>query len=734
MVHAIGTRGGARRRPRHGWRTVAAATLALVGASLVVAPTTARADDPTLIVYRADTRSPAEVRRTSGFVARGIMLHQPGEPFAPDMSLYNHARGIPEDPHPSYTGSGYVGTFSTFDAARRWLGLHHSGTGYIYQIRASGNFIDVEESLRQYAPYPREGEVAVMSYIHISQVLGWQQYVTGLGSGYESNPAYDRRYDRSRGAGARPDLAGFPAHHEAWRQQPWSERSRCQASSKKSSSVECVPLLTNLEAARDFWIDFRDESPMVAPIQIQAATLASSRVRNLWWLLIGDRLLKFRTDDGAVLSNRLISEEWPALQETPFARGIDAMTQNPEHIDEYWLFREDKVATYAAYSDTMSRSTTISHAFPGLAGTPMRHGIDAVVSTGNSYELAFFRGDLFEIYNTVSGKTVGGGSLKEYWTALSRIPDLRIDAVVEGSTPGQYKFFAGNDLIDYDDRKASPTATISSLQSLDELRPWLVDLSLHAESCDAPSIKATGAATMPTLNVQVATARNYGQFIDAVRDSVAGARVYKDIRALRATGEIKPLRLTTKSGQVDLIVSADDLRIVGWYNPTQNTYYALAGRKSEYLPNYYSRPYWMQLDSDPSSLEAAAGVSRGSLQLSRSTILNAAETLRKTINPNPDPTQAARALLTLTSAISGASKLAHVEDLIEASWTTSVGSEQRREILALENRWEELSVWVHQKINDPATRDVTFPSTALASVDSVTAADHYLRLIRTDCT
>jgi hypothetical protein len=95
-------------------------------------------------VYRADTRAPNEVRRTGGFIARGVDASRPGTIV--DLSLYNHATGH-AGPQNDY--SGYVATTTDFMRGYRWLWDQGRGfrSGYVYTIRPTANFVDVNASM-----------------------------------------------------------------------------------------------------------------------------------------------------------------------------------------------------------------------------------------------------------------------------------------------------------------------------------------------------------------------------------------------------------------------------------------------------------------------------------------------------------------------------------------------------------------------------------------------------------
>ncbi|WP_413183772.1 enterotoxin A family protein [Paraburkholderia sacchari] len=162
------------------------------------------------VFYRPSTLSPEDVKKGQGF-------------FATDTSL----RNVNLDAHDAEVsaksgvvdGSGYLGAFSNEDVAQRKLAAMGSQNGYVYDIAASPNMVDVAGSLGNgNARAPADGEVAAMGSIDWTQVRGWRQMNNGQLGVYQANPDYRWDvYDALRTAGARPELARFSPENPAWK-------------------------------------------------------------------------------------------------------------------------------------------------------------------------------------------------------------------------------------------------------------------------------------------------------------------------------------------------------------------------------------------------------------------------------------------------------------------------------------------------------------------------------------
>lgn len=200
-------------------------------------------------IYRADTRAPNDVRRAGGFVARGVDASRPGTIV--DLSLFSHAIG---HAGPQNDRSGYVATTTDFMGAYRWLWDHGGGfrMGYVYTIRPTVNFVDVNASLGRFLePILREEhEWAALGRIHWYQVVGWRSIAEPPDTPMTPNPQYNPNHIAFTVpvVGTLPELAHFPAAHEAWGEMPWMAFTSCgphwmsnQKRAEKSANGPCVP-------------------------------------------------------------------------------------------------------------------------------------------------------------------------------------------------------------------------------------------------------------------------------------------------------------------------------------------------------------------------------------------------------------------------------------------------------------------------------------------------------------
>lgn len=177
-------------------------------------------------VYRAAMESPVDIKTAGGFYPRGMDGTRPAQP-PPNINLWNHTNG-------AATGmarhdSGYVSTTTSIGFAIRWVNDHLNHNGYVYHIRATPNFIDVNLTLRHYSPHSEELEQAALGVIHWSQIIGWQRVINGQTGEFVTNPDYrDRLYRDLSTSGAQFQLAGFPDGHPAWANQPWLTYANCE--------------------------------------------------------------------------------------------------------------------------------------------------------------------------------------------------------------------------------------------------------------------------------------------------------------------------------------------------------------------------------------------------------------------------------------------------------------------------------------------------------------------------
>ncbi|QCT89649.1 enterotoxin A family protein [Escherichia sp. E4742] len=218
--------------------------------TLVFISSTSYAND----FYRADSRSPDEVRRSGGLIPRGQdEAYERGTPI--NINLYDHARG-------TVTGNtryndGYVSTTTTLRQAHL-IGQNMLGSFneyYIYVIAPAPNLFDVNGILGTYSPYPSENEYAALGGVPLSQIIGWYRVTFGaIEGGMHRNRNYRR--DLFRGLSVAPNedgyhLAGFPDEFPAWREYPWIEFApdQCHQNNKTNSFLTCDFITNELSQA-----------------------------------------------------------------------------------------------------------------------------------------------------------------------------------------------------------------------------------------------------------------------------------------------------------------------------------------------------------------------------------------------------------------------------------------------------------------------------------------------------
>ncbi|KAI3400383.1 hypothetical protein diail_3400 [Diaporthe ilicicola] len=208
-------------------------------------------------VWRADTRTPTEMRAAGLFSPRGASRILQ---IVPNVSMYNHAVGAPNGA--SRDNDGYVSTTASETTAVDFLNRMFNGNGYVYEIAASANFIQVTGTLGQFSPYPNELEYAALGGFSWDQVIRWRHYTRGVADaeGMEDNYEYEGRiYDDLRPTNGEPSLAGFPPDHEAWTMSPWNAFAQggpgCGGSGARSLTsrqATCAPRDSAFTAAQRF--------------------------------------------------------------------------------------------------------------------------------------------------------------------------------------------------------------------------------------------------------------------------------------------------------------------------------------------------------------------------------------------------------------------------------------------------------------------------------------------------
>lgn len=205
---------------------------------------------PPGLVFRAVQDAPEMVKSRGGFTADGADGLRPDQP-PPDISLFDHVRGDSTG-FASYN-SGYVSTTVNSQSAYKWIINHYNRRGYIYYIKPSGNFININLTLRQFTPYDTK-EYAVLGMIRWQQIIGWRQVVDGYMQSFRRNPDYNKAlFKRESIGGGEPQLAGFPQQHEAWSLDPWRKFATCT----QHQDVEvCVPAHTAQEQGEKFYLAY----------------------------------------------------------------------------------------------------------------------------------------------------------------------------------------------------------------------------------------------------------------------------------------------------------------------------------------------------------------------------------------------------------------------------------------------------------------------------------------------
>lgn len=202
---------------------------------------------PPNIVYRADIDDPDTVMQLGGFYPRGMDETRPNQP-PPDISLFNHVNG-------AATGlarhdSGYVSTTTSLNLAHYWVNSNLAGIGYIYYIHPTGNFVDVNGTLRQFSPHPGEQEYASLGRIYWQQVTGWRRVNFGVMEEFVPNRQYNHAlFDTAHAGGVEPQLAGFEPNHIAWTLEPWRDFANCLGNLVDQN--QCNPKETAQEFGED---------------------------------------------------------------------------------------------------------------------------------------------------------------------------------------------------------------------------------------------------------------------------------------------------------------------------------------------------------------------------------------------------------------------------------------------------------------------------------------------------
>ena len=211
-----------------------------------------QAQTPPTIVYRADLLPPDELKLQKKFFPRGMGGTREIEPPL-NTSLYNHVQGAVTGT--SRYDSGFVSTTTDMNFARQFVQTTLGGSGYIYAIHVTPNFIDAAGTLGQFYTHSEEREYAALGPIYYEQVLGWTEVIGGVEQPLVGNRDYDiTRFGQYTDGGIQPQLAGFPPNHRAWGLEPWRPFANChQADSRKRSPhEECIPKESSPDFASDY--------------------------------------------------------------------------------------------------------------------------------------------------------------------------------------------------------------------------------------------------------------------------------------------------------------------------------------------------------------------------------------------------------------------------------------------------------------------------------------------------
>ncbi|WP_158244964.1 enterotoxin A family protein [Bartonella bovis] len=194
-------------------------------------------------VYRATKDTPKDAKIAGGLYPRGLAESWINEP-PPNINLWDHVRSVLN----TELGNGYISTTTARKFAINWVDLNLDKNGYVYHIKTTPNFIDVNASLGKYSPYPYERKVAALGVIHWNQIIGWERVRNRQVDPFVPNPDYNERlYGSFSSSDSQPQLAGFPNEHEAWAEYPWVEFANCIL------ELSCSPIKSANEFGDEFF-------------------------------------------------------------------------------------------------------------------------------------------------------------------------------------------------------------------------------------------------------------------------------------------------------------------------------------------------------------------------------------------------------------------------------------------------------------------------------------------------
>ncbi|KAK2589647.1 hypothetical protein QQS21_012676 [Conoideocrella luteorostrata] len=192
-------------------------------------------EDQPRIVWRGDTRSPEEIKRSGGFSARKNPVFTP-EAEERAASLYWHSQGATPDT------TKYVSASTDPEVAYEFssdLYSEQKTFGYVFRISADEKFVNVPKSLGRHirSGYAAQLEHASVDDIPWEQIEGWYpaeklnkkeiaklKKDEKLDNIFRPNPDFDeKKYGPLRGSGAQPQLGGIPKNKLDPDEPPWSE-------------------------------------------------------------------------------------------------------------------------------------------------------------------------------------------------------------------------------------------------------------------------------------------------------------------------------------------------------------------------------------------------------------------------------------------------------------------------------------------------------------------------------
>lgn len=212
-------------------------------------------------VYRGEIqRTPKQVQNDGGFYSRGMQRILSGdqlswEELEDGSSLFRHAAGDTAQFTRYVSTSADPATSLTFAVNDEDPGEK----GYIYKIHADKRMVDVNRSLGKYSPYPAQNEHAAIGFIPFDQIEGWWEVTykhdfadpkvgkktqdklrRGQLKRFHKNPHFNPNFQKLRGNGEAPQLAGFPRLSTAWDEDTWKQFKTLPVSKSLDDMIDAV--------------------------------------------------------------------------------------------------------------------------------------------------------------------------------------------------------------------------------------------------------------------------------------------------------------------------------------------------------------------------------------------------------------------------------------------------------------------------------------------------------------